>query len=340
MKRTWEGINTLLHRKTKPSKCVSAVKDPAKNDSVIRDPSCIPDIFNKHFASAGNNLASKLPSMQYSYVDFLAKSKSPQSSFNFRPVTASEVETEILSIPNKKTYGLYSCPTLLLKCASEIASLPLASLLNVSVSQGVYPAKLKLSKIVPVFKSGDELDANSYTPISLLFNFNRIFEKLMYSKMISFIEERELLYQAQYGFRKSHSTHHAILDIINTIQSNMDKRLSSCGIFIDLKKAFDTVNHGILLNKLEHYGFRRIINDWFSSYLNNRTQTTELKCHISNKAAITCGVPQGSVLGPLLFLLYANDIQYSSDKFNFYLFPDDTNILYADKAIKSLETPL
>ena len=95
-------------------------------------------------------------------------------------------------------------------------------------------------------------------------------------------------------------TQHGILDIINTIQTNMDKRLFSCGIFIDLKKAFDTVNHGIL-NKLEHYGFRGIINDWFSSYLNNRTQKTELKCHISNKAAITCGVPQGSVLGPLLF---------------------------------------
>ena len=142
------------------------------------------------------------------------------------------------------------------------------------------------------FKSGDELDANNYRPISLLSNFNRIFEKLMYSKMISFIEENGLLYQAQYGFRKSHSTQHAIFDIINTIQTNMDKRLFSCGIFIYLKKAFDTVNHGILLNKLEHYGFHGIINDWFSSYFSNRTQTTESKCNISNKAAITCGVPQ------------------------------------------------
>ena len=118
---------------------------------------------------------------------------------------------------------------LLLKYVSGIVSLPLATLLNVSVSQGVYPAKLKLSKIVPVFKSGIELDANNYyRPISLLSNFNRIFEMLMYSKMISFIKENGLLYQAQYGFRKSHSTQHTILDIINTIQTNMDKRLFSC----------------------------------------------------------------------------------------------------------------
>ena len=118
----------------------------------------------------------------------------------------------------------------------------------------------------------------------------------------------------------------------------MDKRLFPCGIFIDLKKAFDTVNHGILLNKSKHYGFPGIINDWFSSSLSNLTETTELKCHISNKAAITCGVPQGSVLGPLLFLSYANDIRYSLDKFNFYFFADDTNVLYADKDIKCLGT--
>ena len=131
------------------------------------------------------------------------------------------METETLSIPNKRTYGIYSCPTQLLKYVSDIISLPLATLLNVSVSLGVYPAKLKLSKIVPVFKFGDEFDANNYIPISLLSNCNRISEKLMYSEMISFIEEKGLLYQAQYGLRISHSTHNAILDIINTIQTNM-----------------------------------------------------------------------------------------------------------------------
>ena len=117
----------------------------------------------------------------------------------------------------------------------------------------------------------------------------------------------------------------------------MDKKLFSCGVFIDLKNAFDTVNHTILLDKLNYYGFRGIVNQWFSSYLSNRTQSTEIGSHISSKLNINCGVPQGSVLGPLLFLLYINDIQYCSSKLQFFLFADDTNALYAHKDLKTLE---
>ena len=114
----------------------------------------------------------------------------------------------------------------------------------------------------------------------------------------------------------------------------MDKRFYSCGVFIDLKKAFDTVDHAILLNKLDHYGFRGTINKWFSSYLHGRKQTIQSGPHISEKAVMTCGVPQGSVLCPLLILLYINDIYSCSNKLNFYLFVDDTNILYAEKTLR------
>jgi len=168
--------------------------------------------------------------------------------------------------------------------------------------------------------------------------YNRIFEKLMFKRLINFINQNHLLNEFQYGFREKHSTQHAILDIINNIQSNIDSKLYSCAIFIDLSKAFDTVDHKILLGKLNSYGIRGVISNWFKSYLQGRTQTTSIGQNISQKSNIPLGVLQGSVLGPLLFLLYINDISVPSKILKFHLFADDTNILYANKCLKSLET--
>jgi hypothetical protein len=209
--------------------------------------------------------------------------------------------------------------------------------MNRSIEIGKYPSKLKYAKIVPIYKNDDDEDPGNYRPISLLSNINKIYGKLMYCRIASFLKKNNTLFSTQYGFREKHTTQHALLDIVSKIQNNMDNKLFSCCIFIDLQKAFDTVNRTILLSKLNYYGIRGVINNWFCSYLNGRSQTTQISSKMSNKELISCGVPQSSVLGPILFLIYINDMHYSSNKLHFYLFADDTNLLYADKNLKSLE---
>ena len=292
---------------------------------------------NKFFSSVGHNLASKMPYPIKQFSEYLPQVNSP-GSFFFNPVSSSEIELEIVTIPQNKAHGLYSFPTHILRSAKHIISQPLSVLLNKSLEYGIYPTKLKLAKVIPIYKNDDPSDPSNYRPISLLSVFNRIFEKIMYYRLKSFLEKKNIFNDSQYGFREKRSTEHAILDIINQIENNMDNKMYSCGIFIDLKKAFDTVDHLILLQKLDHYGVRGVTNNWFASYLLGRQQTTQIGAkNISKKKVILSGVPQGSVLGPLLFLVYINDISNSSDQLKFYLFADDTNLLYADKNLRELE---
>ena len=182
-----------------------------------------------------------------------------------------------------------------------------------------------------------EVNIARYHYCLFLIGYLNIFEKLMYHRLKSFLGKNDILFKSRYSFRENHSTQHAIIGIVNVIQNNMDQNLFSRGIFLDLKKAFDTVDHLILLQKLNHYGIRGIINAWFASYLLGRSQVTEVGFNLSTECMISCGVPQGSVLGPLLFLIYINDIHNSSAKLSFYLFADDTSLLYADTNLKSLE---
>ena len=183
-------------------------------------------------------------------------------------------------------------------------------------------------------------ESGNYRPISILIilsPFSKTFERLIYNQQPSFVEKQNILYQFQFGFRKGCSTEQAILEITGNFKSALDNKLYTCGIFLDFTKAFDTVNHHILLKKIEKYGIRGLPLQWFSSYLNNRAQFVQIGNDKSDMLAVKCGVPQGSTLGPLLFLLYINDLPYSPDILQFRIFADDTNIFYFSKSPNILQ---
>ena len=198
--------------------------------------------------------------------------------------------------------------------------------------------------MVVINKGGSRHEFTNYRPITILPVFSKVFEKVVFSRMIAFINKHGLLSQSQYGFRAGHSTELAILDVLSKIIDAFENKQFSVGIFLDLSKAFDTVSHDILLNKLEHFGVRGLALDWFRSYVSNRRQFVSYKFHHSLEQPITCGVPQGNVLGPLLFIIYINDICRSSDDMSFCLFADDTSLIYnhhhVDTAIHNINAEL
>ena len=240
------------------------------------------------------------------------------------------------SLNSNKSCGPNSIPTKVLHLLQDQISNHLATICNLSFSTGVFPAILKTAEVIPIHKKNSKLEVSNYRPISLLSNIDKIFEKLMHSRLIEFLEEKQILHYRQFGFRKDFSTNHAILTLLESIQKALDDGQFACGIFIDLEKAFDTVSHDILLEKLNHYGIRGIANDWFSSYLSDRTQFVSINGFNSDYKTVKYGVPQGSVLGPLLFLIFINDLNIAIKNSETFHFADDTCLLNIKDSIKKI----
>ena len=237
--------------------------------------------------------------------------------------------------PTKST-GPNSIPTKVLKLLKNDISAQLSDIFNVSFSTGVFPTILKIAKVVPIHKKQSKLAHSNYRPIPVLSNLEKILEKLMYSRIFKFLNDSNSIYPLQFGFRQKYSTTHALISLTEDIRKNLDKGNIGCGIFVDLQNAFDTVEHDILLAKLEHYGIRGLANEWFRSYLSNRKQYVSINGNESSLASVLYGVPQGSVLGAFLFLIYINDLNQAIKFCKVHHFADDTNLLHFNKSVAKL----
>ena len=238
----------------------------------------------------------------------------------------SEVDVFQLLITLKisKACGHDKIPPKLLQDSAVVIAPILTHIFNQSINTGVFPnGKIIIS---PLYKSGSKTECSNYRPISVLSTVAKIFEKLISVQLYEYLENNAILASQQSGFRKKFSTETAMLDVTNKWLINMDRGYLNGVIFLDLKKAFDCVDHEILLKKLILYGCNGLTLDWFRSYLTNRTQMCKIAQTVSGEAVITCGVPQGSNLGPLLFLIYVNDLPNCLSFSNASLFADDTNL--------------
>ena len=255
---------------------------------------------------------------------------------NFTIGLTSAAEISDFSLDSSKSIGPCSVPIKILKIASEIVSLSLSELINNSISKGIFPNICKLAQGIPIFKNDSRLICNNYRPILLLSNISKVFEKVIHCRLNLFLEQNNRLYPFQLGFRLNYSTNNVLMAIVESIQKQLDDGNYNAGVFVDLKKAFDTVNHNILLEKLDYYGIRGVTKNWFESYLNNQKQFVILNGSDSSFKPVSTSVPQGSVLGPLLFLVYINDLHKCVKYSKVYHFADDTNMLQSDDSLKNV----
>ena len=333
IRKTWKLINQLLNKHSN-----SHNKNPIFNinNTLTQDKSTIVQAFSNYFVNIGGSLANQMPSPTGAKNKTIKTSPSTLNSMALIPTTAYEINSIIKSIKSTSACGVDNIPIAVIKHVANNISPVLSSLINYSFQTGSFPDALKIAKVVPVFKNGDKTLLNNYRPISLLNSFSKIFEKAFLSRLTSYLNKDKLLADEQFGFQKNRSTQQALTSFIDIVTEALDNKNYVIALFLDLSKAFDTIDHNILLKKINNYGIRGQAFAYIKSYISNRQQFVDLDGVKSNLLPINCGVPQGSSLGPLLFLLYINDLTNCSKLLKILLFADDTTLICSSSDLPSL----
>ena len=338
MKETWTQIKHLINKNN--NKCDFPKIINSKDGHELNCEESIANSFNAYFSNVGSNLADNMPAISGNALQYLneSKVKPPVGSLLLHPTTTDEILKTVKALKNKSSCGTDHISPKLIKCCIYSIIDPLKSIINASLETGQFPEAFKLAKVIPVYKKNNKKDMTNYRPISILSTFSKIIEKIVHKRLYSFMIKHNLLYNSQYGFRTHHSTEHTVLELQNMIAENINNKLLTAGVFLDLSKAFDTINHSILINKLQFYGIRGVALDWFKSYLYTRKQIVQIGTAKSSPLTLHTGVPQGSNLGPLLFIIYINDMYVSTNTGNVIHFADDTCLLFTFESIQQLQS--
>ena len=330
VKKTWNIINANIKNRVKNTKI------SIQEENRLLDSSELPNKFNNYFSNIANELVSNIPHEHTGFNSYLIN-RLP-NSFYMHEISNNEIIDAINDLKNCN--GINQISTTVLKEIDMDLSHPLHHIYNLCIKEGYFPTELKLGCITPIFKKGDKYCMSNYRPVCSLSPFSKIFERILYNRMLDFIGKNNIFSDSQYGFRKKKSAETALLDFTNYTYGGLTAKQNVGSIFMDLSKAFDVIDHSILGTKLEHYGFRGIFLKLLMNFLKNRKYFVSVNGLKSGINTVNIGVPQGSTLGPLLFLVYINDMKNSSKLLKFIQFADDTTLMYRSKCIVQLNNIL
>jgi hypothetical protein len=334
LKRTWDLLRFAINSDCKTKTPINEIFSEGIRST---DPTAIAEKLNLFFTTAPQKIVDEIPSC--SPFKNYARESHHLFSLSDSPVTRTEIYDALLQLQSKKSEDMYGISMLTIKKMAPPLVNPLYHIIYKVFLTGHFPEQLKIAKVIPIHKGGDPTAPDNYRPISLLPNFAKIIEKVLSNRLTHFLESNNLLCQEQFGFRKSHSTLHPLIHFLNNLSKAKTQNKFSIAIFCDLRKAFDTVNHDILIKKLFHLGIRGVELDLFKSYLSNRKQFVHINGTNSSLLSIILGVPQGSILGPLLFLIYKNDLPSCNNLIN-SLFADDTMLFDSHESLPLLVTKI